>query len=127
MVATVTGYVGIERFNIIKLISKAGASYVGSMNQSTTHLICWKYEGRKYELAKRLEIKIVNHQWVEDCIKKGRRLPEYSYTFQCGCEVGPLLLNISLIADTVRDQTYDELKNYRLTFEFKAQLWPDRF
>lgn len=100
VVATVTGYVGIERFNIIKLISKAGASYVGSMNQSTTHLICWKYEGRKYELAKRLEIKIVNHQWVEDCIKKGRRLPEYSYTFQCGCEVGPLLLNISLIADT---------------------------
>lgn len=32
-----------------------------------THLICYKFEGEKYELAKRMKrIKLVNHRWLED-------------------------------------------------------------
>lgn len=96
VVATVSGYHGSERFNLIKMISQSGASYVGAMNPSTTHLVCRKFEGRKYELARKFKIVIVNHKWIEDCIKQGRRVPERPYTKHCGKEVSPLLLKVSI-------------------------------
>ena len=44
--------------------------------------VCWKFKGKKYELAKKFGTLIVNHQWLDDCIKKGKLVPESPYTMQ---------------------------------------------
>ncbi|XP_027154369.1 uncharacterized protein LOC113754212 [Coffea eugenioides] len=114
VVATVTGYTGLERFNLIKLISLAGGNYVGRMSRSVTHLVCWKYDGTKYKLARQFETLVVNHQWIEDCIKEGRRLPEDPYTLQCGQQVGPLSITIPFSSDVVRHPRLQNDRNENL-------------
>ncbi|XP_057422251.1 uncharacterized protein LOC130716080 isoform X2 [Lotus japonicus] len=94
VLVTVTGYHGLERFNLIKLIAYAGASYSGRMAEFINHLVCFKFEGRKYEIARRLKIPIVNHRWIEDCLRERTRLPVDSYMLQSGHEVGPLSLRV---------------------------------
>ncbi|CAA7036819.1 unnamed protein product [Microthlaspi erraticum] len=94
VIATVTGYHGEERFKLIKLISHCGGNYVGRMSSANTHLVCWKFEGPKYILAKKLNTIVVNHQWVEECIRQGKRVPEAPYILESGEEVGPLVTEV---------------------------------
>ncbi|XAR51577.1 hypothetical protein NMG60_11006243 [Bertholletia excelsa] len=112
VVATVTGFHGVERFKLIKLISHSGANYVGTLDRSTTHLVCWKFEGRKYDLAKQLKTLIVNHRWVEECIKQGRRVPEHPFLLHSGDEVGPLLLDVPIVAEKNLSSKSGKSKNF---------------
>ncbi|PAN15560.1 hypothetical protein PAHAL_2G497700 [Panicum hallii] len=82
-----TGYQKNWRGDITKMVSLMGAHFSRSLRANEdTHLICYKFEGEKYELAKQVNIKIVNHRWLQDCLKAWEILPIDDYT-KSGWEV----------------------------------------
>ncbi|CAM0907503.1 unnamed protein product [Alopecurus aequalis] len=75
-----TGYQKDGREGIMKMVSLMGAQFSKPLKADTvTHLICYKFEGEKYELAKMVNINLVNHQWLEDCLKAWEILPVDKY------------------------------------------------
>lgn len=75
-----TGYKKNGREDIMKMVTFMGAQFSKPLiAQKVTHLICYKFEGEKYELAKMANINLVNHQWLEDCLKAWEILPIDNY------------------------------------------------
>ncbi|QDZ17859.1 hypothetical protein A3770_01p03770 [Chloropicon primus] len=90
-VVCVTGYSGLRRLSIRELVSRTGALYSGTLNRNCTHLICYRYEGEKYKTARKWQEaggspSIVNHRWVEDCLRTWTYLSEPIYEDKCGEE-----------------------------------------
>ncbi|XP_047334473.1 BRCT domain-containing protein At4g02110-like [Impatiens glandulifera] len=76
-----TGYQRQDRDDIMTMVGLIGAQFSKPLVASKiTHLVCYKFEGEKYELAKKItKIKLVNHRWLEDCLSAWEILPESDY------------------------------------------------
>ncbi|XP_047967846.1 BRCT domain-containing protein At4g02110-like isoform X1 [Salvia hispanica] len=81
LVMCLTGYLGQDRDDIKNMVALMGATFTKPLLATkVTHLICYKFEGEKYELAKKMKtIKLVNHHWLEDSLKAWQLLPEADY------------------------------------------------
>ncbi|KAL3648097.1 hypothetical protein CASFOL_009065 [Castilleja foliolosa] len=81
LVVCLTGYQRQDRDDIMTMVALMGANFSKPLvANKVTHLICYKFEGEKYELAKKMnKIKLVNHRWLEDCLKAWELLPEAEY------------------------------------------------
>ncbi|CAN8248083.1 unnamed protein product [Cochlearia groenlandica] len=81
LIVCLTGYLRQDRDDIMTMVDLMGGQFSKPLVANrVTHLICYKFEGEKYELAKRMKrIKIVNHRWLEDCLKNWKLLPETDY------------------------------------------------
>ncbi|CAH2072055.1 unnamed protein product [Thlaspi arvense] len=81
LVVCLTGYQRQDREDIMAMVDLMGGQFLKPLVANrVTHLICYKFEGEKYELAKRMKkIKLVNHRWLEDCLKNWNLLPEDGY------------------------------------------------
>ncbi|KAJ8623336.1 hypothetical protein MRB53_031865 [Persea americana] len=76
-----TGYQRQDRDGIMRMVELMGAQFSKPLVASkVTHLICYKFEGEKYELAKKIGKNLVNHLWLEDCLKTWEILPVDNYS-----------------------------------------------
>ncbi|KAJ4727782.1 BRCT domain-containing protein [Melia azedarach] len=81
LVVCLTGYQRQDREDIMTMVELMGAQFSKPLvANKVTHLICYKFEGEKYELAKKIKtMKLVNHRWLEDCLRDWELLPEANY------------------------------------------------
>ncbi|CAI9781069.1 unnamed protein product [Fraxinus pennsylvanica] len=81
LIVCLTGYQRQDRDDIMTMVSLMGANFSKPLvANKVTHLICYKFEGEKYQLAKKMKkIKLVNHRWLEDCLRTWELLPEDEY------------------------------------------------
>ncbi|KAI3741758.1 hypothetical protein L1987_59434 [Smallanthus sonchifolius] len=77
-----TGYQREDREDIMTMVQLMGAQFSKPLiANKVTHLICYKFEGEKYLLAKKMKrIKLINHRWLEDCLKAWEIVPEADYS-----------------------------------------------
>ncbi|XP_068338794.1 BRCT domain-containing protein At4g02110-like [Pyrus communis] len=81
LIVCLTGYQRQDRDDIMTMIGLMGAKFSKPLvANKVTHLVCYKFEGEKYELAKKIpKMKLVNHHWLEDCLRDWQLLPEDKY------------------------------------------------
>ncbi|XP_035830266.1 BRCT domain-containing protein At4g02110 isoform X1 [Helianthus annuus] len=82
LVICLTGYQREDREDIMTMVGLMGAQFSKPLiANKVTHLICYKFEGEKYLLGKKMKkIKLINHRWLEDCLKAWKIVPEADYS-----------------------------------------------
>ena len=83
-----TGYTGVERQVLKALIQRTGAAYSGPLKkEQATHLLAYDFAGAKYDMAREWGVPVVNHRWLEDCLRAWRAVPEAGYQALSGRQV----------------------------------------
>ncbi|GJN10610.1 hypothetical protein PR202_ga28718 [Eleusine coracana subsp. coracana] len=98
-----------------KMVSMMGASFSKTLvTNLVTHLICYKFEGEKYKAAKHVNIKLVNHRWLEDCLKAWEILPIDNYK-KSGWEMELMETQVMDSEDEAEDAGRASSSNTRIT------------
>ena len=83
----VTGYTGDRRSALIAVVNLLGAEYMRVLDRKSTHLVCFEFEGAKWAKANLTKAqRIVSHAWLEECLRRWKRLPEEAYATRSGKE-----------------------------------------
>ena len=82
LVICLTGYQRQDRDDIMTMFSLMGAQFSKPLvANKVTHLICYKFGGEKYELAKKMKkMEFINHRWLEECLREWELLSEANYS-----------------------------------------------
>ncbi|KAI8983899.1 hypothetical protein BDB01DRAFT_120943 [Pilobolus umbonatus] len=73
---SITGYKGVVRDYIRRLLVVSGAMLNPTFDENVTHLICGGTQSKKYRLAKeRGNVTIINHKWLEECFQQWHIIP----------------------------------------------------
>ncbi|TID20370.1 hypothetical protein CANINC_003615 [Pichia inconspicua] len=79
LVVATTNYTGDSRLYIEELLQRMGGFFTKTLKPSNTHLVASKCIGKKVSYAKKWNVNIVNHCWVEDCFVNWKILPDTNY------------------------------------------------
>lgn len=79
LVVATTNYTGDSRLYIEELLQRMGGFFTKTLKPSNTHLVAAKDVGKKVSYAKKWNINIVNHCWVEDCFVNWKLVPDSNY------------------------------------------------
>ncbi|KAH9608869.1 hypothetical protein KSS87_002358, partial [Heliosperma pusillum] len=117
LVICLTGYPRYLREDIMAMTGLMGATFSKAlMPTKITHLVCYKFEGEKYDVGKNWpKIKLVNHQWLEDCLKAWKIMPEEQYRMS-GYELEMMETAVNDSEDETRDIT-TRLTDHRVNDE----------
>ena len=71
-----------DRNKLCALVLYYGGRFHSWMDENTTHLIACRPIGEKYKAAREHNVMVVQPEWVLDCIKYNKLLPESDYPLE---------------------------------------------
>uniref|UniRef100_A0A7S0KMH4 BRCT domain-containing protein n=2 Tax=Ostreococcus mediterraneus TaxID=1486918 RepID=A0A7S0KMH4_9CHLO len=111
-VVCVTGYNGQRRRDVETMVKVLGGTYQKVFDRGVTHLVAFEFSGAKWERARGwTTAKIVNHRWLEECVRRWARVDEAAFGLRSGKEEDELANAVpdSEDEDGVEDATRKEL------------------
>jgi topoisomerase (DNA) II binding protein 1 len=72
LVVSLSGFNGLAKTELSKLIKYMGGTYFDNLTAATTHLVSNTVQSEKYEIAGQKKLKIMNGDWVKDSWSKSQ-------------------------------------------------------